>query len=444
MDKKKALILGGVGIASALGLGWMLSRLVKGNGNGGNGGDTCSSGYHYDEELGGCVPDDIPIDPTLDMSPEAIWERAHDLFSSPQNLVRPPVRATSFNFTANASVGPKTPVYNKYYWLKELDSHADSIRYQTDYPEPFCADNPTCDQYLDGSTYCDYQHRGPGTRIGQLVYQDDAWNEGIWWTIYRWDGSNWVAVWNNYLSIGADDNDREINSYDVGRADITLLSTVDYLIPPDMIILGASVADPRDSEMIRVANGFIFTGWAPGPDFMVADISTGDPADRSTWLNLKAGVPYTLEDVTVRAYARAPYRNTRYAAGDFDAPGSAYQGGKVPSGEYTAHVTVGFPKVCIMKYNVNWYEPPTTEADYYPGDEVDPNSGLPTCTVYEEVASFSIGQAEVLSDTLRFWHWKMITCSCDQDVQLYLPEGQCTAATPAEFTISYPFTEVIQ
>lgn len=440
MDKKQAIILGGVGVTAAAGLAWMLSRLLRANGggNGGGGDDGCGSGYHWDAEAGACVPNTIPIDPHLNMDPDAIWARANQVCCDPDNLARPPVKVTGFKFTPSAP-GQRQVLKNLWYWDNEFNKRPNSITYHTqgEY-QKYLQNNPDssgcvidtyCDTYLGGGTWCIYEER-PAGELGQLVRQYTAFDPESGYDLYEWQGQKWVKVFRSpYINdaLFKHQNGVKVEYLSIGKVDVTFLSDVDYLIPPDMLDLQIVIDHPGDSERIPQLYGAPNT---PGPSFIVGNTAF-NTADRNTWLNLKAGVPYTLT-VPATAYIFGAYVASMYG-GDRTVAAGAYQGGALAPGAYTAKVTVGFPKACVMLYNRNWYYPKTTEQSPYTG----------SLTVYEFIASYSIGQNELLDDALKFWHERPWVCGCYTKVQFYHPEGQQTVATPKDFTIVYPFTVMV-
>jgi hypothetical protein len=465
-EKKKTVVLGVVGAASALGLGWLLSRVIGGNGGngGGNGGgDSCGAGYHWDAALGGCVPDDIPVDPTLDMDPDAIWARANEVCSDADNLGRPPVRVTGFNFKPSAP-GQRQVLKNLWYWDNEFNTRPNSISYytQSGYLEfrgagpEICVVDTYCDTYLGGGTWCNYEER-PAGEMGQLVRQYSAFDPAAGYVLFEWQGHAWVQVFiSPYINdaLFKHQNGVKVEYLSIGKADVTLISDVDYIIPPDMLHLDIAIDHPGDALRIPQLYGAPNT---PGPSFLygtpgsldLAGVNYGsddaswfsqwaphspmfNPADRSTWLNLRAGVPYTIRDVPMRAYIYGSYTRSMYG-GDRSVAAGAYQGGSLAPGAYSAKVRLGFLKACVMLYNRDWYYPPTTEQDYYTGD----------LGVYDKIASYTIGQNELLHDNLKFWHIRPMVCDCYQTVQFYHPQGQSTVETPKNFTINYPFTAAV-
>lgn len=466
MDKKKTVVLGVVGAASALGLGWLLSRVIGGNGGngGGNGGgDSCGAGYHWDEALGGCVPDDIPIDPILDMDPDAIWARANEVCSDPDNLGRPPVDVVGVKLNI-VTPGQAQPVKNLFWWNREWLTRPNSVAlqlvsgyqaYRSQNPDASgCVVTTHCDNYLSGEPWCNYEERPAGVS-GQLVRQrglSDA--DGYWSQMFEWQGA-WVPVgWDMmspYPQQGITENTDysprkifnrwpdptfadafksqdgvRVDYVDIGSAEVTLLSDVDYIIPPDMMIFEVYVDHPGDAKRIPQLYG---APNIPGPPF-IRGYWNGSDSNRSTWINLRAGVPKKIT-VSLRAYIYGAYTAEMYG-GDRQVAAGAYQGGPI-AGAYSCRVRFGFPKACVMLYNRDWYYPPTTEQDYYTED----------LGVYDKIASFSIGQNELLHDNLKFWHIRPMACSCFESVQFYHPEGQQTVATPKGFTIVYPFTVMV-
>jgi len=173
---------------------------------------------------------------------------------------------------------------------------------------------------------------------------------------------------------------------------VTIMSAVDFVVPPDIISIIANLVDPRD--------GAVYYASIP---------SLGDASNRSSWLHLRANVPYTFHDLDVIAYSVPAWDN--YSAPNHsveDTPvhvaASAYSGGPLPKGTYAAAGGVSFPYICIMLYNEKWYDSAYTEADPYPWD-VDLGNGYGKLTKYDAIASFSISQGECLSETLKFWHY---------------------------------------
>jgi len=348
-DKNKKAIGIGLGALAVLGLGIGLSKM---RGNGGGTGQTCGVGSHWDENHL-CVPDDeVPIPPEIEMTPEAIWERA--------NMVCVPMGTLNTNIMEGVATPrielrlknisplsqPKVFEFVIDKWMKKLaDQGVATVE---------------CGLITDPAARNDGRCSIIGTEVGQLFAS--TWGAQI--RIFEWDGNKWSMVFDGFLGPhqGWSSN---AAYYLMGEADLDIKFDNTFPQQPDLwfyvVLNGGATCE------VGIGAGQV-AYWSTGP--------------MSSWTSRVGSEIVPTADQWYTIHVPLVVART---------------GGGVPSPMTAPYTTPGAQVQWFgrnAKYNPDWYTPPSTLENYVSAEEL---------AIYDEVFSYSMTRPELYSDVIKLW-----------------------------------------
>jgi len=319
---------------------------------------TCATGYHPNEANTACVPDAQNTTPAED-----VWAKANlvafpltsdqilkGITSLGVTIEGPSIEITDFHLT---KVYPqaKVSVFPVDEWIAKIEAEDDNLMVEI-------AGDPC--HMEDGQG-----HILPcvvGTRVGQL--RGHTWGASL--IIYEWDGEVWNRVFTGML--GPNQGWQTPLQYDLAEGLLTIKSSVDWPIPPGMVTYNIAV--------LPVGN------WR----------SYCFPQSQYITEHLVANQPVSIP-IILRAYGSQFSSYT---------PGTPMQ-----FLSYVAQLRLDTAG-CVMSYNSDWYDPPSTQQDYLTKEEMGIIlndgyiSGIDT-NITHTIISYSISMQELFSECLKIW-----------------------------------------